>query len=647
MSNKVIDIIKLLSAEQIEAANSGHPGLPLGAAPIGYTLYAKAMKYSPNNPKWVNRDRFVLSAGHGSALLYSLLHLFSTGVSIDDLKRFRQLGSKTPGHPESDLTPGVDMSTGPLGQGIANAVGLAIAEKKLAQKFNRDGYDVFDHYTYVLHGDGCLMEGISYEACSLAGHLKLGKLIMLYDSNKITIEGSTDLAFTENIEMRFKAMGWEYILVEDGEDVSKIYEAIEQAKKSDIPSLIEIKTVIGRGAKSVEGKSKAHGSPLGAQGIMELYEHLGVSDRTAFEVPEDVIDELKPLKADLNAVEARWHEMVKQYKEKYPGLGSELEAWLAGPGDDLKIQIEEKPGATRSLGQDALVALYKEMPSLLGGSADLGPSNKTEVKGAGYIDANDFSGANIHYGIREHAMGAIAVGIQSHGGLRTFTSTFLTFSNYMLPPIRMAAMMHMPVVFIFTHDSIGVGEDGPTHQPIDQLAALRAIPRLNVFRPADAREVMAAYEQAFTSKDRPSVIALSRQNLSLLDASSIDDAKMGAYIIRDAERPNVNIVATGSEVEIALKAADILEEKGKSARVVSMPSTTVFETAPDEYKNKMLSKSLTCVSIEAAATLGWNRYADYCIGIDDFGLSGPGDQVYMHFGLTPEKIAERILEHIE
>lgn len=646
MSKKIIDTIRLLSAEQVEAANSGHPGLPLGAAAIAYALYAKSMKYSPNNPKWLNRDRFVLSAGHGSALLYSVLHLFSSGVGIDDLKAFRQKGSKTPGHPESDLTPGVDISTGPLGQGIANAVGLALAEAKLAQKFNRDDFPLIDHYTYVLHGDGCLMEGVSYEAASLAGHLGLKKLIMLYDSNRITIEGDTDITFTENIQARFESMGWDYFYVEDGNDVEAIANAVETAKTTDKPSLIEVRTVIGFGAKSVEGKAKAHGAPLGETGMKELYASVGAEGRTPFEVEDEIYAELQTLRTTLNAEEAHWHERLKEYKSKYPELGTEFELWTKGNAD-CSIEMEYQPAATRVSGGIALNRVFAQYPNLTGGSADLAPTNGTELKESEYISKGNYLGANLHFGVREHAMGAITNGMAAHGGLKTFAATFLSFSNYMSPAIRMAALMGLPNVFVFTHDSIGVGEDGPTHQPVDQLPALRAIPRLNVFRPADAKEVAAVYETAFSQKEQPSAIILSRQNLPLLDGTSKEAAKKGAYIIYEDEKPAVNLVATGSEVETVLKAAELLKEKEIQVRVISMPCAEVFERQPDEYKNKVFSKSTPCISVEASSTLGWKKYADLAIGVDDFGISAPGKEVYAHFGLTPEAVAERIADFLE
>lgn len=646
MSKKIIDIIRLLSAEQVQAANSGHPGLPLGAAPAAYTLYAKSMKYSPNNPRWINRDRFVLSAGHGSALLYSMLHLFSSGLSIDDLKQFRQKGSKTAGHPEMDLTPGVDMSTGPLGQGIANAVGLALAEAKLAQKFNTEDFKIIDHYTFVLHGDGCLMEGVSYEAASLAGHLGLGKLIMLYDSNNITIEGDTGIAFSENMQQRFESMGWDYFFVEDGNDVEAIAAAVEQAKHTEKPSLIEVKTRIGYGAKSVEGSAKAHGAPLGEIGMKELYDFIGVEGRNPFEVSDEIYEELAPLRATLNAEEAEWHERVKAYKSTHPELGAEFELWTKGH-PEIEIEMELKPAATRVSGGTALNDVFRQIPGLTGGSADLAPTNGTEIKGSPYIRKGEYLGANIHFGVREHAMGAITNGMLAHGGLRTFAATFLSFSNYMSPTIRMAALMELPNVFVFTHDSIGVGEDGPTHQPVDQLPSLRAIPRLQVYRPADSREVKAVYELAFNDREHPSAIVLSRQNLPLLDCTSVEDAKKGAYIVYESEKPAVNLVATGSELELALKTAEILGGRGVKCRVISMPSMELFERQPDEYRSKVFSKSLPCVSIEASSTYGWKKYADLCFGVDDFGISAPGKEVFEHFGLTADGIAERIVAYLE
>lgn len=643
MSKKIIDMIRLLSAEQVQKANSGHPGLPLGAAPAAYALYARSMRYSPNNPKWIDRDRFVLSAGHGSALLYSVLHLFCGGLTIEDLKAFRQKDSKTPGHPEAEVTPGVDMSTGPLGQGIANAVGLALAEAKLAQKFNTEDFKVIDHYTYVLHGDGCLMEGVSYEAASLAGHLGLNKLIMLYDSNHITIEGSTDIAFSEDIRARFESMGWDYFFVPDGNDVEAIFRAVERAKTTDKPSLIEVNTVIGYGAKSVEGKAKAHGAPLG-ESIYELYEFLGYKDRVPFDVDDAVYESLREHRASLNAAEAEWHERLKEYKAKYPERGEEFERWFGKP--EISVAIDEVPAATRVLGGAALNKVFEVLPNLTGGSADLAPTNGTELKTSPYIKKNEYLGANIHFGIREHGMGAIVNGMLAHGGLRTFAATFLSFSNYMSPAIRMSALMGLPNVYIFTHDSIGVGEDGPTHQPVDQLPSLRAIPGLNVYRPADAKEVAAVYEAAFNDTKHPSAVILSRQNLPLLERTDKELAKKGAYIVYEGEKPNVNLLATGSELELAMRTAELLKEKNISCRVISMPSMEVFESQPAEYKNKVLSKSVPCVSIEAASTFGWKRYADLCIGVDSYGISAPGKELYEYFELIPEKIAVKIEEFL-
>lgn len=640
MSKKIIDTIRLLSAEQVEKAKSGHPGLPLGAAPIAYALYAKCMKYSPNNPTWIDRDRFVLSAGHGSALLYSMLHLFGN-LSMDELKNFRQLGSKTPGHPEMDVTAGVDISTGPLGQGIANAVGFAIAEAKLAERFNTEKYTIFDHYTYVLHGDGCLMEGISYEAASLAGHLGLGKLIMLYDSNNITIEGSTELAFTDNIKERFEAMGWEYLFVEDGNDVDAIEHAVREAKKQlDKPSIIEVKTTIGFGAKSVAGKAKAHGAPLGEEGMRELYDFLGVTGRRPFDVDTEVYEELLDIRNKLSMKESDWFENFKKYKNDEPELAAAFEEWTKRP-KELSISIEKEAGATRVLGGKALNKVYDVLPCLVGGSADLAPSNGTEIKNRDYMEKGMYNVPNIHFGIREHAMGSIALGMLAHGGLRTFTATFLSFSNYMTPAIRMAALMKLPQVFIFTHDSVAAGEDGPTHQPIDQIPSLRAIPNLNVLRPADANEVEAAYEIAFQSTDRPTAILLSRQKLQYLEGFT-EKSKRGAYVVKETEGATCTLVATGSEVALALSTANLLEERGQKVRVVSMPSMNIFDEQDKEYREKVLPSNGKTISIEAASTFGWGKYADMSIGIDAFGYSAPGADVLAKFDLVPEKLAEKI-----
>lgn len=645
MDQKIVDSIRLLSAEQIQKANSGHPGLPLGAAPMAYALWAKQMNHNPKNPDWVNRDRFVLSAGHGSALLYSMLHIFQYGLDMQDLNQFRQFGSKTPGHPESGHTVGVEISTGPLGQGIANAVGFAMAEAHLASRFNRKGFNIVDHYTYAITGDGCLMEGISYEAASLAGNLKLRKLILLYDSNNITIEGSTDITFNEDIELRFKSMGWDYFLVKDGNNIEEISGAIEKAKLTNCPSIIEIKTKIGYGCKSVEGSSKAHGAPLGEEGMKELYSFIEVDGRQPFTLSDDQIKYMDSVVNELGGTEKAWDELYFEYKERYPELCEEFEAALKGQLDSNIPMIEES-SATRVSSGKVLNHLAGTSSNLIGGSADLGPSNNSYLKDESFMTASDYSARNIHFGIREHAMVAITNGMLAHGGLRTFSATFFVFSDYAKSAIRLAALMNLPNIFVLTHDSIGVGEDGPTHQPIEQLAMLRAIPNLSVIRPADSREVSIAYRLATESVDRPTAIILSRQTVPLLPNSS-ENAIMGGYIVKDFDDnmcKQVVIIATGSEVHLALEVAQFI--KNLNIRVVSMPSMDIFDNQSKEYRNSILPDGVFKVSIEAASTFGWGKYADYSIGIDSFGMSAPAKYIFEHFGMTKEAIARKIEEFL-
>lgn len=649
MDQKAIGAIRVLSAEAIQAANSGHPGLPLGAAPMAYTLWAKQMKHNPHHPEWHNRDRFVLSAGHGSMLLYSLLNLFEYGLPMAEIENFRQFDSKTPGHPEYGHTKGVEISTGPLGQGIANAVGFAMAEAKLAATFNRPGYDVVDHYTYALSGDGCLMEGISYEAASLAGTLKLGKLIVLYDSNKITIEGSTDLAFTENVGMRFEAMDWQVLTVEDGNDTAAIEKALVEAKvHTTQPTLIIVKTIIGFGCPSKQGSHKVHGSPLGDDGVKEVKTFANWDCDEPFCVPEDLRAHMAERVAALGEEEAAWNALFEKYKAAHPELAAEYDAWFKNevPMDVLESEdywAYNEKAATRSSSGKVLNKLAEVVPNLFGGSADLAPSNNSDMKNRTSFFADAYDGSNLHFGVREHAMAGIVNGIQAHGGLRAYASTFFVFSDYMKPSIRLAALMNLPVTYILTHDSIGVGEDGPTHQPIDQLAMLRAIPKLQVVRPADAREVSAAWYIAMTTKDRPTALVLTRQGLPALEGSS-KDALKGAYVVSKASaEPQLVLLATGSEVSLAIEAQAVLEEKGIATRVVSMPCRELFETQDGAYRESVLPASVKTVSIEAGCTYGWHKYADLAIGHDDFGLSAPGDELFKAFGFTVDNVVEKAL----
>lgn len=646
IENKAVNTLRMLSVDQIEKANSGHPGLPLGAAPMAYALFKNHLVRDSKDLDWKNRDRFVLSAGHGSALLYSLFYLFDYGLNLDDLKNFRQLDSRTPGHPEYGHTKGVEATTGPLGQGIAMAVGMAIAEEKLAAIYNKDDLKLVDHYTYTLVGDGCLMEGISNEASSLAGTLKLSKLIVLYDSNKISIEGSTDLAFSENVCDRYKALGWDTFVVHDGNDLNEINAKIEEAKKSDKPALIEVKTKIGYGSPR-EDSAKAHGEPLGKEDRKLTREFFGLPDED-FYVAEDVKAHFQKIVEENTARVNEKKKIEEEYAKKYP---KEYEDYLGSFKLEKKELLEDsyydsfdKDMATRSISGEVLNKIAKDNIHIFGGSADLGPSNKTMLKGEEYFTADNRLGRNITFGVRENAMGAITNGILLHGGLRTYASTFLVFSDYLKPTIRLAALMNIPNVYIFTHDSIGVGEDGPTHQPIEHLAMLRSIPGIVVIRPADGRETAASLNLAFNSKNTPFVLALSRQNLPQLENSS-RDVYRGAYIIKKEEGELEKIViATGSEVSLALEAAEGL----KGVRVVSMPSMEMFDAQSSDYKEEILPSKITKrISLEALSSFGWHKYIGIkgmAISIDTFGASGKGSEVFERFGFTKENIRRKIQE---
>ena len=647
-----VNSIRILSADAIQKANSGHPGLPLGAAPAAFTLWSRFLNANPANPKWENRDRFILSGGHGSMLLYSLLHLFGYGLTVEDLKNFRQLNSLTPGHPEYGHTVGVEATTGPLGAGLGMAVGMAVAEKHLAATFNREGYDVVDHYTYAIAGDGCMMEGISSEAMSLAGTLKLSKLIVLYDSNNISIEGSTDIAFTENVRKRFEAFGFQTLLVEDGNDVDAIAAAIEEAKAdTERPSLIEIKTKIGAGCPAKEGKSSAHGEPLGEDNIAALRENLNWPLKESFAVPQEVYDYIKELTKKSQAAEDDWNALFADYEAKFPELKEKWDAYFGDSDAASKLydipefaKAQEKPTASRNASGEVINILKDAIPNLIGGSADLSPSTKTYMNGAGDFSAATPEGRNMHYGVRELSMAAIGNGITLHGGLKTFVSTFFVFSDYLKPMARMSALMKIPTTFVLTHDSIGVGEDGPTHQPIEQLATFRTIPNLLTFRPADYSETAAAWYTAMNSKDRPVAIVLSRQNLDSLPAGVGKNSCKGAYVAYDSEgTPDAIIIATGSEVGIAKQAKDTLDAKGIKTRVVSMPCMELFDEQSDAYKEEVLPAAVTNrVSVEAASTFGWDRYASKHVGIDTFGASGPAGELFKLFGITADAIVEAL-----
>lgn len=647
-----VNSLRMLSMDQINKANSGHPGLPLGAAPMAYVLWSKIMNQNPKNSKWVNRDRFVLSAGHGSSLLYSLLHLSGYNLSIEDLKEFRQLGSMTPGHPEYGHTDGVEATTGPLGQGFANAVGMAMAESHLAAMYNKEGYQVIDHYTYALCGDGDLMEGVSAEAASLAGHLKLGKLIVLYDSNDICLDGPISETFTESVQRRFEAYGWQVLRVEDGNDLDSIEKAINEAKvNSDKPTLIEIKTVIGYGAPK-EGTNKVHGAPLGLDDTEALKKRLGWEEE-AFNIPEEVYDHFNKTVAARGAeAEKAWQGMFEKYGKEYPEL---LAQWNKGFGSCCEEEIElpvfdetDSDMASRKSSSLMIQSLAKQIPTLWGGSADLSSSNNTLIEGDATFNKENPAGRNIWYGVREFAMAAIMNGIALHGGTKTYAATFFVFSDYFKGALRLAALSKLPVTYVLTHDSIAVGEDGPTHQPVEQLVAWRSVPNLDVIRPADANEVAAAWKCAVTSENHPTMLVLSRQNLKVLHDSkklANDGVKHGAYVISEAEKEAEGvIIATGSEVGIAVEAQKVLREEGIDVKVVSMPSWYRFEMQSEEYKEKVLPKALrNRLSVEASLTFGWEKYVGIdgaSIGMTGFGASGKGGEVLKHFGFTAENIVK-------
>ena len=647
---KSVNTVRVLSADGIEKAKSGHPGLPLGAAPIAYELFANHMKHNPKNPDWANRDRFILSAGHGSMLLYSLFHLFGYGnLSMDDLKSFRQLDSKTPGHPEYGHTVGVEATTGPLGAGMGMAVGMAMAEAHMASVFNKEGFDIVDHYTFVLGGDGCMMEGISSEAFSLVGTLGLSKLIVFYDSNGISIEGSTDIAFTENVVDRMKAFGFQTIEVEDGNDLEAIGKAVKEAKADkNRPSFIKINTVIGYGAGKKQGTAGAHGEPLGSEALAALKSGFGFNPEEGFKVDADVYENFNKINEKNAKIEEEWNKLFKEYASKYPedakkwdNYYSEINASLID--SDEFWAWDDAPAATRNISGSIINRLKDIFPNLIGGSADLSPSNKTVMNGEGYISKDDYSGRNIHFGVREFAMTAITNGILLHGGLKAYCATFFVFSDYTKPMARLSALMNIPTIFVFTHDSIGVGEDGPTHEPIEQLAMLRSLPNFNTFRPADARETIAAWYAAMVSKSTPTAIVLTRQNLPQLDGSG-KKALKGAYIIKEASKstPDMILIASGSEVSLAVEAAKELEKDNISTRVVSMPCMDVFETQSKEYKEEVLPKTVrNRVAIEALSSFGWDRYTGLdgrVISMNSFGASAPQDLLFKKFGFTKENV---------
>lgn len=650
IDNKTISSLRMLSVDMIEKAKSGHPGLPLGSAPMLYTLYKDFLNFNPEKPKWINRDRFVLSAGHGSAILYSLLNLFGFDVSIDDIKNFRQWGSKTPGHPEYGDTDGVDATTGPLGQGITMAVGMALAEAHMRSHFTVDGWSPVDHYTYALVGDGCLMEGISHEAASFAGSHKLGRLIVLYDSNNISIEGNTDITFHDDTLKRFEAYGWHTQRVEDGNDIEKIKEAIENAKKNERPSIIEVKTVIGFGAGSVEGSEKSHGAPIGEDNRKALVEKIKWTETEEFTVPEDVKENAAKIVEEKKKIYVEYKKKLEEYESKNPEKYREYIDWIhfKHEADLSKLLDSKEKDATRSASGAALQEVAKAIPNMIGGSADLGPSNNSQIKDSGFISSSDYNERNIHFGVREFAMAAISNGISLHGGLKPFCATFFVFSDYMKPAMRLAALMNLPVTYILTHDSIGVGEDGPTHEPIEHLAMLRSLPNFSVIRPADFNETVHAWEVA-QKATKPTALILSRQKLETLKIES-ENLKYGAYIAKtEKDKLDLVVVATGSEVGVTMEASKILEDKGYGVRVVSMPSWDLFDEQDKEYRESVLPCGVKTASVEALSTFGWDKYTKggLKIGLDRFGASAPGSELFEHFGFTPEKIADKLESFIK
>lgn len=649
-----VNAIRVLAADAVQKANSGHPGLPLGSAAMAYELWANHMNHNPADPKWFNRDRFILSGGHGSTLLYSLLHLFGYGLTKEDLAQFRQWGSLTPGHPEYGHTVGVEATTGPLGAGMGMAVGMAVAEAHLAAVFNKENFPVVDHYTYVLGGDGCMMEGISSEAFSLAGTLGLSKLIVLYDSNKISIEGGTDIAFTEDVRKRFEAFGFQTLVVEDGNNIEEIGKAIEEAKADKTrPTMITVKTKIGFGCPAKEGKASAHGEPLGVDNVAALKENLGWPSQEPFYVPDEVYANYKEKAEKGVAAEEAWNKLFADYCKAYPEMKKLWDEYFDEDAaekvltDENFWSYEDKPQATRNLSGVQINKLKNMLPNLMGGSADLAPSTKTYMSDMGDFSKDNYAGRNMHFGVRELAMTAIGNGMMLHGGLRAFVSTFFVFSDYVKPMARLSAIMGVPLTFVLTHDSIGVGEDGPTHEPIEQLAMLRSLPNFTVYRPCDATETAAAWAYAVTSKKTPTALVLTRQNLPQIKGSS-KDALKGAYVIADSEKsvPDAILIASGSEVSLAVDAKAELMKDSIDVRVVSMPSMDVFDQQSDEYKESVLPKSVRKrVAIEALSDFGWGKY----VGLDGayvtmhgFGASAPAATLFKEFGFTVDNVVKTV-----
>lgn len=666
IENLSITTIRTLAIDAIEKAKSGHPGMPMGAAPMGYQLFAKTMTHNPDQPTWINRDRFVLSAGHGSMLLYSLLHLSGYDLSLDDLKQFRQWGSKTPGHPEFGHTAGVDATTGPLGQGIAMAVGMALAETQLAATYNKGDYKIIDHYTYGICGDGDLMEGVASEAASLAGHLKLGKLIFLYDSNDITLDGKLNLSFSENVRQRFDAYGWQTLLVEDGNDLDAIEKAIAEAKAdTERPTLIEVKTIIGYGSPNKQGKGGSggtHGSPLGADEAKLTKEYYKWVYEEDFYVPEEVREHFAKVKEQGIAANKAWDELFAKYKAEYPELAAQFEIAIAGDlpegwdADLPKYSAEDKPVSTRVASGNALNGLTGGVPQLLGGSADLESSTMTHLKGLPLYTPESREGRNLYFGVREFAMAAAMNGIALHSGLKVFGGTFFVFTDYLRPAVRLSALMGLPVTYVLTHDSIAVGEDGPTHEPIEQLASLRIIPNLTVIRPADANETSAAWAYAVENKGNPVALVLTRQNLPVLEGTAEkarEGVKRGGYVVSEAKdgKPVAQLIASGSEVQLAVKAQAALAEEGIHVRVVSLSSWDLFDKQDQAYKDSVILPDVKArVAIEMAHPFGWERYVGEkgsIMGISTFGASAPGDKVIAEYGFTVENVVKHVKEQLK
>ncbi|MDD3930766.1 MAG: transketolase [Eubacteriales bacterium] len=648
-----INAIRVLSAESVQKANSGHPGLPMGAAAMTYELWRNHMNFNPNDPQWLNRDRFVLSAGHASMLLYSLLHLFNYDLSIEDLKNFRQWESKTPGHPEYGHTVGVEATTGPLGQGISMAVGMAMAQAHLAARFNQPEYDLFDHFIYVLAGDGCMMEGISSEAASMAGTMKLGRLIVLYDDNDISIEGNTDIAFTEDVGKRHEAYGWQVLHVADGNDTQAVAQAIAEAKADETrPSLIVVRTQIGFGSPLV-GSADTHGSPLGAENVTKTRETLNWPGKEPFDVPVELRTYLRDVVEEKATAQAKWNDLFNRYQKAFPEKAGELNRCLNMDTPDLLSDEAfwsfSGSQATRSTSGVCLNRLAERLPNLIGGSADLAPSNKSVVKETGWFAPEHYEGANIHFGVREHAMAAAANGMALYGGLRPYCATFFVFSDYLKAALRMSALQNLPVMYVLTHDSIGVGEDGPTHEPIEHLASLRSIPNVTVYRPADGKETAAAYLYALQNNG-PTCMVLSRQNLPTFDKTG-PDALKGGYVLEDSDKIDLILIATGSEVELAMNAAKTLKDKGVGVRVVSMPSMEVFERQSEAYRESVLPGTIrNRIAIEAGTDMPWYRYVGLdgrVIGINHFGASAPGELLFEKFGFTESRVVADALEYLK